>query len=213
MSQHLGNSFFLEIISQAGTLLAPHTACTPLPGRWSVQRVRRQVRLLVAMAWLLMMGGTATGCVTLPAVVEVTEDAPVVSILDDKVDPLAIEPTVVDRADPFADFSVDTAVASQNVKGPLYYSWYYDFDTVNNIPLPYYSLCGDSPRCLFSVCTRVLPTDPAHRLLLVVSDSKLNANPTDPVDFPEGAAFDTVQWQLSLVGVCPKAPDGSNVPD
>ncbi len=151
-----------------------------------------------------MVGGLVPGCVTLPAIAAVTEDAPVVSILDDKVDPPAIEPWVVDRVQPFADFSVDTAVASHNVKGPLYYSWYYDFETVNDIPLPFYSLCGDSSRCLFSVCTRANATDKEHRLLLVVSDSKLNANPKDPVDFPEGAAFDTVQWQLSLVGVCPE---------
>ena len=149
------------------------------------------------------MSGWNQGCVVLPDVAEVTPNPPVVSILDKKVDPPAIVPTVLDRSEPFASFDVAFAVATQNLKGPVFYSWYYDYEDNNSIRLPYYSLCGDSPRCPFSVCSKPRRTDPEHRLLLVVSDSKLNDDPSSPIDFPAGTAFDTVQWQLILEGVCP----------
>ena len=149
------------------------------------------------------MTSLTSGCVVLPDVADVNPAPAVVSILDKKVDPPAIVPTVLGRSEPLASFDVVVAVSSQNLKGPVFYSWYYDYEDNNSIRLPYYSLCGDSPRCLFSVCSKPKRTEPDHRLLLVVSDSKLNANAKGPIDFPPGAAFDTVQWQLTLEGICP----------
>jgi len=153
----------------------------------------------------LILSAMMPACVVVPDVADVQEGQPVVTILDDKADPQAIVPQVIERQEPFAKFDVLGATKGYNLSGrPLNYFWYYDYTTKDNIPLPFYSLCGDSPRCLFSVCTKPNPSKDSHRLLLVVSDSKLPPNAKDPYDFPTGAAFDAIQWQLTLTKLCPE---------
>ena len=126
-----------------------------------------------------------------------------INIAADRIDPANLERTIVSRDSPFAAFSAESAVTTQGGCGPRQFDWYYDYTSAAGVPMPFYSLCGDGPSCVVSVCTKPNATDKTHRLLLVVSDGPLKTDAKDPLDFPVGTAFDTVQWQLELVGVCP----------
>lgn len=191
MPYFLGILQLTEKVRKRGTDLAPFGRGSSIGGPWCR-----------ALAWLVCLGSVG-GCVVTPEVANIPEETPVVSILDDKIDPRAFEVVSVAKEQAVFEFSVLQATDVRNVKSSLNYNWFYDYDSSTNVPLPYYSLCGNSPRCFLSVCTRPDITKDNHRLLLVVSDTKLKEDAETPIDFPEGAIFDTVHWQLELSGNCP----------
>ncbi len=201
MSQHPEKYMISEMSQQLGTLLAPFSRRVTLSGRGRTHH--RRASRGAHLACLVVLGVFSSGCVVFPEVGEPPAEVKFVGIRTENLDPSALEPALVDRSQPFARFEADTAVKQQNISGPIYYSWYYDYDDNDNIPLPFYSLCGDTPRCLFSVCAKKDSTVNQHRLLLVVSDTKLKDEPNGPLDFPDDAHFDAVQWQLSLTDKCP----------
>lgn len=145
-----------------------------------------------------------SACVMLPELEEPPVVNPTVNILDEKVDPPMLQPIVVPRSEPIRQFTVEQAVFFEGLVGTLNYQWYYDYDAAKTIPLPYFALCGDSPKCILAVCTKPEANVDDHRLLLVVSDRKLASDAESPFDFPEGAVFDSVQWQLKLTDSCPE---------
>ncbi|HAN32425.1 MAG TPA: hypothetical protein DCQ06_12590 [Myxococcales bacterium] len=155
----------------------------------------------LVIALLLMLW---PACVVLPELEEPPVVDPAVNILDEKVDPPMLQPIIVPRSEPIRQFTVEQAVFSAGLAGSLNYQWYYDYDAAKTIPLPYFALCGDSPKCILAVCTKPESNADDHRLLLVVSDRKLASDAQSPFDFPKGAVFDSVQWQLKLTDSCPE---------
>ncbi len=182
-----------------GTLLELYLRRSPYLGRGG----DRSARSLWTWALSTFLVVAASSCVVLPEVMDVAVQAPVVTIMKDKTDPSILRTVPLERSTPIHVFDVTTAVVPTNVTGELNYFWYYDYADAS-VPLNYYSLCGDSNKCNLAVCAKPKSSDDDHRLLLVVSDTKLNDDPVDPFDFPEGAAFDSVQWQLKLKDLCPE---------
>jgi hypothetical protein len=120
-------------------------------------------------------------------------------LLEPALDP---PPPPLDRA-LLAQFDARTAVITRDVTRVLHYAWYGDVDDKSGIPLQYYHACPNTSRCPFFPCIGLKNLDEDdHRLLLVVSDAPLPESAKNPFDFPEGAAVDWVEWQLTLVGKC-----------
>ena len=128
-----------------------------------------------------------------------------VTIANAKADPPIAMPVIHQRAALNRVF--DITVNHPGVEAAtLRYTWYYDYsDTVT--ALDQTVVCPKTPKryVLFS-CG--LPDAGAshHRLMVVVSDLPLRVTEDqnhDPFDFPAGAHFDSVSWDIQLKGVCP----------
>jgi hypothetical protein len=166
----------------------------------AIHRVRQAVVACVAV--LL----APTACV-LPPSVDTTSAHVVPALLMRKelADPTVLIPVVVDRAqlnkafDVFADHpGIDELT--------LRYYWYYDYS--KTLPsLDQAVVCATAQnRCVLFPCSLLLSQEDSHRLMVVVSDLPLRVTDDQahgPFDFPKGAHFDSLQWDINLKGVCP----------
>lgn len=126
-----------------------------------------------------------------------------------KADPKIVFPVVVPRETAATQFDVIVALEVVGIsRNALHYNWYYDYVKGSGGGfLDQFIVCGASTdRCLLSPCNRPGSSVDNHRLTLVVSDLPLRVTDDqghDPFDFPAGAHFDSVTWDIELVGGCP----------
>lgn len=100
-------------------------------------------------------------------------------------------------------FKVQGAIETSKVTQALRYTWYWDYDPKSGQPLVLFNQsCADS-LCTVFLCEKATKNAVEHRLLVVVSDGTLRDDPTGPFDFPDGTAFDAVEWQIRRKGACP----------
>lgn len=159
----------------------------------------------MTLASLCLCVFAPAGCVVVPdPLPEPSAGAPLLHIVKQNVDPSLDDTPPIDR-NSAAVFDVVIAIEVRGTTGALHYGWYGDVQVGSGIPLQYYRTnCDDQPRCFLNPCTGFLTASDNHKLLLVVSDTPLPPAALTQFDFPAGAAFDWVEWQVELTGVCPK---------
>lgn len=187
-------------MTERGTVLASRSC-------WSVRRPRSiaGLRVVTAMvsscAWMSLF----VGCVVPPSVLEPEpEGAPLLWIDTKDVDPPLVGDLTLIGNESTREFRVRSVQTTPTVKQPLRYYWYFDLDLRDEVvPVATYTLCPSSAVCITNVCAKINDSD-RHTVLLVVSDQPLrDAAATDPFDFPEGTAYDWVQWGVYSKVVCP----------
>lgn len=146
-----------------------------------------------------------TGCVVLPEVVEPEPaGAPLLWIDTKDVDPPVLNDFKIIGDELLSEFRVRTVQTSAGVRQPLRYYWYFDLELTGNVlPVDIYTACGSDAVCPINHCARINDED-RHTLLLVVSDQPRNEGALDPLDFPEGTAYDWVQWGIRSAATCPQ---------
>lgn len=147
--------------------------------------------------WILALAG----CETSPA----PKTMPSVQIHAEKADPSVLVPVVVDRAKLNKTFDVSVEHPGVDVQALRYY-WYYDYST-NLASLDQAVVCSTAlNRCELFPCSQLGAQNDQHHLTVVVSDLPLRVTSDqghDPFDFPAGAHFDSVSWDIDLTGQCP----------
>ena len=151
---------------------------------------------------------TLVGCV-MPAPVSppaIAEPASLV-IVDGKVDPEVLSQVKIIRSEGLSNaFDLSGAILRRNDDKPLHYFWYYDYDSAfTGVPTWTWQVCGSSPKCRLQVCKWSGNGFDDHRLRVVVSNAAMNDAAESLWDFPEGTAYDSIEWQLKLDGECPDA--------
>ncbi len=128
-----------------------------------------------------------------------------VKIVKNKADPTILTPVIHQRAalNRVFDITVDHPAIEAVA---LRYNWYFDYsDTVTTLDQTV--VCPTSQnRCVLFPCSLPDYSADHHRLMVVVSDLPLRVTEDqshDPFDFPAGAHFDSVSWDIELKGVCP----------
>jgi hypothetical protein len=159
----------------------------------------------VAVACVAVLLAPA-GCV-LPPSVDPPNAHVVPSLLlsKEKADPSVLVPAVIDRLQNSTVF--DVAAQHPGIDElTLRYYWYYDY--TKTLPsLDQAVVCATAQnRCVLFPCSLLQAQEDQHRLMVVVSDLPLRVTDDQahgPFDFPKGAHFDSLQWDISLKGVCP----------
>lgn len=130
---------------------------------------------------------------------------PALLLLKEKADPSVLVPVVVDRSKLNKTFDVLPEHPGIDALALRYY-WYYDYS--KTLPsLDQSVVCATAQnRCALFPCSQLAAQDDRHRLTVVVSDLPLRVTDDqahDPFDFPQGAHFDSLSWDIDLVGACP----------
>lgn len=144
-----------------------------------------------------------TGCVV-PAPEIDTPDAaaPILQILRGKLAPSPVDEVVLlIQEDLFRqDFLATGAIDARGTRSPLYYHWYYDWQTGD----PLLPVCFQSQQtCSLYPCQALDSSEPNHTMLLVVADQPIAPDAEHPYDFPDTVAWDAVLWQVRYQGSCP----------
>jgi hypothetical protein len=151
----------------------------------------------IAAAALVVLAMVTTACAA-DAV------APSLRIDPRRMDPSPLGSVTLLRPAPSAAFSVEHAIVSEGLAGPVLLAWYWDFDPDKGLAPSLFSICGPGSVCTLSPCLQAgaAATD-AHRLLVVASDRALAEGAASPFDVPAGAAWDWAAWEIALTGKCP----------
>lgn len=145
----------------------------------------------------------ATGCVV-PAPEVDTPDAalPILQILRGKLAPSPVDEVELEIQNTASrqDFSATGAIDARGTRSPLYYHWYYDWETGD----PLLPVCFQSQQnCSLYPCQALDSSKDNHTMLLVVADQPIAPDAEHPYKFPDTVAWDAVLWQVRYQGSCP----------
>lgn len=158
------------------------------------------VRRILVACWLTV---AAVGCVV-PAPEIDTPDAasPILQILRGKLAPSPVDEVELEIQNTASrqDFSATGAIDARGTRSPLYYHWYYDWQTDD----PLLPVCFQSQQdCSLYPCQALGSSADNHTMLLVVADQPIGPEAKTPYDFPDTVAWDAVLWQVRYKGSCP----------
>ena len=119
----------------------------------------------------------------------------------DNASPSWLEPVAIATPKDGALFRVARTSRACVDAASLHYFWYYDWDA-SQPTVDTAAVCQDSQDCTLVVCDRPHNTQAHHTVLMVVSDANLLPTATSPTEFPAGAAYDAIVWQLDVKGGC-----------
>ena len=118
-------------------------------------------------------------------------------LVPEPVDELELE---VQNAASRQEFSVAGAIDARFTRSPLYFHWYYDWQTGD----PLLPVCFQSQQvCTLYPCQALGTSEESHTMLLMVADAPIGTDAASPYDFPDDVAWDAVLWQVRYQGSCP----------